>query len=97
LKWYEENHAREMYALYKMRDIFLFLDIKSLFELVSICRKERPDVIHLNSSKAGGLGALAGRFAGVPRIVFTSHGLVYDEDRKALSRGFLWIDRKSVV
>jgi len=42
--------------------------------------------VHLNSSKAGGLGSLAARMAGVPRIVFTSHGLAYDEPRFILFR-----------
>lgn len=44
-----------------------------------LIRRERPDVLHVTSSKAGGIGALAGRLARVPRIIFTSHGLTMDE------------------
>jgi glycosyltransferase involved in cell wall biosynthesis len=36
-------------------------------------------VLHVTSSKAGGVGALVGRIARVPKIIFTSHGLAYDE------------------
>ncbi len=43
--------------------------------------KEKPEVVHLNSSKAGGLGALAARHAGVPRIIFTAHGWAFNEAR----------------
>src|SRR5437868_15129923 len=42
------------------RDINPLLDMKSLIGLRRIFKKEKPDIIHLNSPKAGGLGALAG-------------------------------------
>ena len=58
-----------------MRDISFFKEFRVLGELVRIFKTERPDIVHLNSSKAGGIGALAARLAGVGRIVFTSHGL----------------------
>lgn len=79
-----------------MRDMALFSDTLAFFELVRIIRSVRPDVLHVTSSKAGGLGALAGRLCRVPRIVFTSHGLAYDEDwRPRWQRGlialFTWL------
>jgi glycosyltransferase involved in cell wall biosynthesis len=54
-------------------------DLRSLFEVWKLIRHTRPDVLHVTSSKAGGIGALAGRLAGVKRIIFTSHGLTMDE------------------
>ncbi|MBI4088976.1 glycosyltransferase [Candidatus Kaiserbacteria bacterium] len=73
-----------------MRDISFLREFKTLFELVRIFKNQTPDVIHLNSSKAGGIGAFAGRLARVPKIVFTSHGLAYDEDRPILTRALIW-------
>lgn len=43
------------------RNIDIFADILLFFELLRLFKKEHPDVIHLNSSKIGGLGALASR------------------------------------
>lgn len=63
------------------RDIGILKDISSFFELVRIFRKEKPDVIHLNSSKMGGIGGLAGRITGVKKIIFTAHGWAYNEER----------------
>ena len=63
------------------RDVRLFADIKVFFELVRLFRKERPNIIHLNSSKIGALGAIAGRIAGCERIVYTAHGLPHLEPR----------------
>jgi glycosyltransferase involved in cell wall biosynthesis len=68
------------------RDVNPLGDLKALGALVRLFRAEKPDIVHLNSSKAGGLGALAGRIAVVRHIIFTSHGLPFDEDRGALSR-----------
>lgn len=73
------------------RDVSFSADIKSLFELRHLFKKERPDIVHLNSSKAGAVGALAARMAGVPRIIFTSHGLVWEENRNPISKLFIYL------
>ncbi len=77
------------------RDVNPLGDAKSLFALYSVIRKERPDVVHVNSSKTGGLGAVAAQLAGVPRVVFTCHGWPFNEERGLLSlwaiRFFSWL------
>ncbi len=67
------------------RDINFLKEPLALFELYRLFKKENPDVVHLNSSKASGLGAVAARLAGVPQIVFTAHGWPFLEPRS-----FLW-------
>jgi len=76
------------------RDVSIDKDLKSFFELYRLFKKVRPDVVHLNSSKAGGIGALAARLVGIKTIVFTSHGLAWDEDRGTLSRAAIWLASK---
>ncbi len=68
------------------RDINIYNEFKVFFQLGAIFRKEAPDIVHLNSSKIGGLGALAGRFAGIPKIIFTAHGWAFNEDRSVVSK-----------
>lgn len=63
------------------RDVNFFADFKSFWTLYQLFRKEKPQIIHLNSSKIGGLGALAGRIAHIPKITFTVHGLAFNEKR----------------
>lgn len=62
-----------------MRNVSLDDDITAFFEVRRLLRDERPDVLHVTSSKAGGIGALAGRMVGIKNIIFTSHGLTVDE------------------
>lgn len=72
------------------RDLSAKGDRAAFFSLLKTFRDEKPDIVHLNSSKAGGLGALAARLARVPRIVYTAHGWAFNEPVPALSRMFRW-------
>ncbi|MEN9647311.1 MAG: hypothetical protein RLY57_115 [Candidatus Parcubacteria bacterium] len=77
------------------RDISLFKEIKAFFSIITLLRKEQPDVVHLNSPKMGGLGGLAARITGIKKIIYTSHGWTFNEDRpwwqKILIKVFSWI------
>lgn len=68
------------------RDVNILGDIKSFFELLRIVKHEKPDVLHLNSSKIGIMGGLVGRITKTPRIVFTAHGWAFNENRSRISR-----------
>ncbi len=82
-------NIRALFVPAFMRDISLAAEWRAFRQLRSIFAAEHPDIVHLNSSKAGGLGALAARLSGVPRIVFTVHGMPWQEDRTAVSRFFI--------
>lgn len=74
-----------------LRDIHLAREYTVLKELFVLLRKERPDIVHLNSSKAGGLGACAIRlhnFFSKKRAVgiFTAHGWAFKEERTVLQK-----------
>jgi glycosyltransferase involved in cell wall biosynthesis len=50
-------------------------DVQAARQLLATLRRLRPDVLHTHTPKAGVLGRLLGRAAGVPVIVNTCHGL----------------------
>ncbi|MCL5017615.1 MAG: glycosyltransferase [Patescibacteria group bacterium] len=68
----------------RTRPWFLFFnDWMAIFEIAGILKNEMPDVIHLNSSKAGFIGAISAAIAnlGSPKkikVVFTAHGWVFN-------------------
>lgn len=72
------------------RNVRLFAEIASFFGILRVLRAEKPNVLHLNSSKAAGLGSLAGRIAGVPRIIYTAHGWPFWEERPAPIRAIIF-------
>jgi glycosyltransferase involved in cell wall biosynthesis len=72
------------------RTISLVSDIQSYRGIKDAIRAAAPDILHVNSSKAAGLGALAGRVLGVKKIVFTAHGWPFKESRDIFSQAILF-------
>lgn len=73
------------------RDINVTKEIGAMRELFQLLKREQPDIVHLNSSKAGGSGALIARLCGVRSIIFTAHGWPFYEPRSVLWRTLVWI------
>ncbi len=63
------------------RDVKIADEFSSLYEIWKLIGEEKPEILHLHSTKAGGLGAFAGRLRGVRKIIFTAHGWAFNEDR----------------
>ena len=68
-------------------------DLLGLLELIALIRRERPDLVHANSSKAGVLGRLAALLMRVPVRVFTVHGWAFKAHSGQASRLYRWADR----
>jgi glycosyltransferase involved in cell wall biosynthesis len=60
-------------------------DVRALRSLDALLRRERVDLIHCHSSKAGVLGRLAGRRRGIP-VVYSPHCFAFLRDLGVLSR-----------
>ena len=63
-----------------LRDIFVF------FEILSLLFQLKPDIIHTNSSKAGGIAGFAGWiYKNISnkkiKLIFTAHGWAFAEDK----------------
>jgi glycosyltransferase involved in cell wall biosynthesis len=68
-------------------------DVLGLVELVRLFRRERPEILHANSSKAGVLGRVAAWLAGVPIRIFTAHGWAFAAYRGLAGGLYLRADR----
>ncbi len=66
-----------------VRPIRPVLDVRAFVALYRFMRKGHYDIVHTHSSKAGILGRLAARAAGVPIVVHTLHSLVFHEYQAA--------------
>ncbi|MDH7486881.1 MAG: glycosyltransferase family 4 protein [Anaerolineae bacterium] len=63
-------------------------DLKTLWQLYQIIRRERFTIVHTHTPKPGFLGQVAARMAGVPVIVNTVHGFYFHEHMHPLLRRF---------
>jgi len=70
-------------------------DLHSLWCCFRALRSIQPDIVHTHTSKAGVLGRIAGRLAGVPVVVHTLQGLPFYEGqpraRSILYASLEWI------
>ena len=51
-------------------------DVKAVIRLYQMIHRDRPHIVHTHTAKAGFLGRIAARLAGVPVVVHTFHGHV---------------------
>jgi glycosyltransferase involved in cell wall biosynthesis len=77
-----------------VRPISPWRDPAALLSLVRLLRRERPEVVHTHSSKAGILGRAAAAIAGVPVIIHSIHGWGFHRDQGLLTnRLFVGLER----
>ncbi|MFA6227906.1 MAG: glycosyltransferase family 4 protein [Patescibacteria group bacterium] len=79
-----------------VRRISLINDLLAVKEIKTLIEQERPDVVHLNSSKAGAVGSLAAKLARHrAKVVYTVHGWVFNESLNPLTKLFYFLIEKS--
>lgn len=71
----KKNEEVKTVAIKMTRKITLFKDLKSLFQLIRLFRKEKPQIVHTHTPKAGLLGMIAAKIAGVPFRLHTVAGM----------------------
>ncbi len=83
---------------YTKRSINIFYDKLALLELIKIFKHEKPNIIHLNSSKIGFLGSLATKFLPTTnyplQTIYTAHGWVFNEPLPFLSKKLYYFIEK---
>ena len=79
--------APEIFSLVPelVRPVHPLKDILALRRLEQIFRTQKPDIVHTHSGKAGIIGRLAARRAGVPVIIHTIHGPSFGAFQNGLS------------
>ena len=76
------------------RTIRPFRDFLAIRRLCQVIREFKPDVIHTQTSKAGIVGRLAARLAGVPVIIHTAHAFPFHAYLPwPVKWAYIWIER----
>lgn len=93
-----DKEAAEKFRVFSLsnfvREISPVKDLKALLQIYRILKKEKPDIVHTHSSKAGILGRFAAWLAGVKNIFHTIHGYGFNETQKAPVKFlFVWIEK----
>lgn len=67
-----------VYPISMRREINLLSDIVAFVRIFLFLRKNGFDIVHTHSSKAGFLGRIAARLAGVPVVLYTPNSFAFD-------------------
>ena len=76
------------------REIAPLRDLLSMTALRSCFRQHKFDVVHTHTPKAGLIGPIAARLAGIPQIVHTVHGLLFHDRMTPLHQSIFWVPEK---
>lgn len=72
IKWIEITELK--------RELTPSNDVRSFTKIYKYIRQIQPDIVHCHSSKAGIIGRLAAKKAGVKKIFYTPHGYSFQAD-----------------
>ncbi|MBI5134485.1 MAG: glycosyltransferase [Candidatus Taylorbacteria bacterium] len=85
----EEAGIRVVSIPYLAKSVNPLKDALVFFWLWKTLKRDRPDIVHVNSSKIGGAGAFVARMIGIDKVVFTAHAWAFNEDRSAIAKGLI--------
>ncbi len=60
------------------RQISPIKDVLALWKIFMLMKREKPDIVHTHTAKAGALGRVAAVLAGVPVRIHTFHGHIFE-------------------
>jgi glycosyltransferase involved in cell wall biosynthesis len=60
-----------------VREVSPARDVAAVVQLYRLFRRARPQIVHTHTSKAGFVGRLAARLAGVPAVIHQPHGHIF--------------------
>jgi glycosyltransferase involved in cell wall biosynthesis len=81
------------YHIPMVRGINPFADLHSVFRMVGLLCRSKPDVVHSYTPKAGLVSMLSGWICRVPIRVHTFTGLIFPTQTGFKQRLLIWIDR----
>ncbi len=84
----EAKGVKPIRLKYLGRELHPIRDLLTLWKLYRIIKKEKPDIVHTHTAKAGFVGRAAAFLAGVPIVIHTFHGHVLHGYFGPLKTGF---------
>ena len=94
IKKFFNDNIKFIKSEYLEREINLKKDLKAINEIKRIIKEEKPDIVHLHSSKAGIIGRIAVNGRKV-KLIYNPHGFSFlMKDTSKIKRGIYWLIEK---
>src|SRR5688500_2377633 len=79
----------EVHSLPFKRKVMTLSHIAAFIRLYRLMRRRRYDVVHVHTPFAQVIGRIAARLAGVPVVLYTSHGFQFHDSRSPWARAMI--------
>lgn len=91
----ETSHKIKIYFVKDLiRELNPIKDLKAFTEIYKILKKEKPDVVHTHSSKAGILGRFTAFVAGIKNIIHTIHGFPFNDTQSYFKKNlYIYLEK----
>lgn len=76
------------------RQISPLKNLKSIYEMYQLFKREKPDIVHVHTPVASVLGRIAAKLANVPTIIYTAHGFYFHENMPSKQYKFYYTIEK---
>lgn len=94
----KEKNIKTKTLKYLVREINPIKDFRAAKEIKNLYQQIKPDVIHLNSTKAGILGSLAKNKQNKAKLIYTAHGWVFNEELSKIKKTlFIWLEKTTAI
>ncbi|MFY0672421.1 MAG: glycosyltransferase family 4 protein [Bacteroidia bacterium] len=90
---YSQQENCELLELEIERNISLWKDLKSLFRVIRIFLKVKPDIVNLGTPKVALLGLIAAKLLGVKRRIYTCRGFRYEHEKGRLRSILIFMEK----
>lgn len=90
IRQFEAIGAKVIFSKKLRREICL-QDIAATRELYKLCKREKFDIVHTNSTKPGIIGRIAATLAKAPLVIHTVHGLAFHKYVSFPKWQFYWM------
>jgi len=75
------------------REISVFQDCRTLFQIIKIFRTIKPDIINLGTPKVSLLGMIAGKLTGVKKRIYTCRGFRFEHETGTFRKLLIQIEK----
>jgi glycosyltransferase involved in cell wall biosynthesis len=93
IKQVEQSTGLPVHILPLTRKISPLTDLKALWKTYKLIKKEKPDIVHTHTPKAGIIGMLAAKLAGVPIRMHTVAGMPMLVSKGLKAKLLYWVEK----
>lgn len=93
IKEVEDSEQIRVVPISMSRKITPIQDLKSLWKIYWLLKKEKPDIVHTHTPKAGTIGMMAARLANIPIRLHTVAGLPLMEATGTKRKILDWVEK----